>query len=160
MRAHREEKLDSKEHELDSEEEEEELDSKEQELDSEEGEGEKEQEEEEVFNSKEEEVLDSTTTTTYVAVFERGGAGDSEEKKKKTAETDLFCGILVGGQLDHLSRHVIDRLDNLEHLVVRDQAVVVDVVQLERPCASFEYHTKRKEVSATLCWNGKPSLGG
>lgn len=46
----------------------------------------------------------------------------------------LLGRVLVRRELDHLARHVVDRLDDLEHLVVRDEAVVVDVVQLERPC--------------------------
>jgi len=46
----------------------------------------------------------------------------------------LLGRVFVRRELDHLARHVVNGLDNLEHLVVRDEAVVVDVVQLEGPC--------------------------
>jgi hypothetical protein len=46
----------------------------------------------------------------------------------------LLGGVLIGRQLDHLTRHVVNRLNNLEHLVVGNEAVVVDVVELESPC--------------------------
>lgn len=46
----------------------------------------------------------------------------------------LLRRVLVGRQLDHLPGHVVNRLDDLEHFVVGDEAVVVDVVQLESPC--------------------------
>ena len=48
-------------------------------------------------------------------------------------KTHLLRGILVLGQSDHLSRHLVYRSHNLQHLIVGDIPVLVDIVQLERP---------------------------
>ena len=45
----------------------------------------------------------------------------------------LFRRVLVSRELDHLASHPVDGLDDLEHLVVGDGAVLVDVVELEGP---------------------------
>ena len=49
------------------------------------------------------------------------------------AATDLFWRVLVFWQLDHLTCHLVYRSNDGQHLVIRDVAVVVDVVQLEGP---------------------------
>jgi hypothetical protein len=51
----------------------------------------------------------------------------------------FLCRVFVGGQLDHVSSHVVDRLNNLQHFVVRDQPIIVDVVQLESPYGHTRY---------------------
>jgi len=56
-------------------------------------------------------------------VGEKGGKGK-----------DLFGGVFVGGELDHLTGHLVDGSDDLEHLVVGDEAVLVYVIELESPC--------------------------
>ena len=45
----------------------------------------------------------------------------------------LLWGVLVSGQFDHLASHFVYCLDNLQHLVIGDSAIAVNVVQLERP---------------------------
>lgn len=46
----------------------------------------------------------------------------------------LLGRVLVFWERDHLARHLVYAADDLEHLVVCDEAVLVDVVELERPC--------------------------
>jgi hypothetical protein len=56
--------------------------------------------------------------------------GNEEEKRtlmvlvqihqRKYLVDALLSSVLVRWQLDHLARHVVDRLNNLEHLVVGD----------------------------------------
>ena len=48
-------------------------------------------------------------------------------------ESDLFGRILVFWKLDHLIGHLVDGADDLEHLVVGDGPIAVDVVELEGP---------------------------
>lgn len=48
----------------------------------------------------------------------------------------LWC-ILIGGQLDHLTRHLVNGLHDLKHLIVCDSAVLIDIVQLECPWLSI-----------------------
>ena len=57
-----------------------------------------------------------------VLIHERKDLGDT-----------LLGGLLIWGQLDHRSDHLVDRIHNLQHLVVCDHVVVVDIVQLECP---------------------------
>ena len=49
------------------------------------------------------------------------------------ADAHLLWGIFVNGELHHLTGHLVYRLDDLEHLLIRDEAVSVDVIQLESP---------------------------
>lgn len=42
--------------------------------------------------------------------------------------TDLLWGVLVLWKFDHLPRHLVDRLDNLQHLVICDVSILVDIV--------------------------------
>ena len=46
---------------------------------------------------------------------------------------DLFGGVFICGELDHLTGHLVDGSDDLEHLVVGDEAVLVYVIELECP---------------------------
>jgi hypothetical protein len=48
-------------------------------------------------------------------------------------ESDLFGSVLVFWKLDHLMGHLVDGPDDLEHLVVSDGPIAVDIVQLEGP---------------------------
>ncbi len=50
--------------------------------------------------------------------------------------THLFRRILVLWQPHHLARHLVYRSHDLQHLIVGDEAVVIDVIQLERPYCS------------------------
>ena len=52
----------------------------------------------------------------------------------KGQENDLFGGVFVSGEFDHLTGHLVDGSDDLEHLVVGDEAVLVYVIELECPC--------------------------
>ena len=45
----------------------------------------------------------------------------------------LLGRVFVHGELNHLTGHLVYGLDDLEHLLIRDEAVSVDVVQLESP---------------------------
>merc|ERR1712130_92085 len=45
----------------------------------------------------------------------------------------LLRRVLVLGQFYHRAHHLVDGLDNRQHLVVADLPVAVDIVQLERP---------------------------
>ena len=49
----------------------------------------------------------------------------------------LFGCIFILRQLDHLSCHFVDTTHDSQHLIVRDRAIVIDVVQLERPAEFF-----------------------
>jgi hypothetical protein len=49
----------------------------------------------------------------------------------------LFWGVLVGGKLDHLARHFVYGLYDLEHFVVRYEAVFIEIVELEGPCGEL-----------------------
>jgi len=49
----------------------------------------------------------------------------------------LFGRVFVSGELDHLTSHLVDGGDDLEHLVVGDEAVLVNVIQLECPLELF-----------------------
>jgi hypothetical protein len=50
-------------------------------------------------------------------------------------QANLFRGVLIRWELDHLPSHLIDGSYNLEHLLIGDKAVTVDVVELESPCS-------------------------
>ena len=45
----------------------------------------------------------------------------------------LLGGILVLRKLDHFACHLVDGFDNLQHLIVRDGAVLVYIVELKGP---------------------------
>ena len=47
--------------------------------------------------------------------------------------TDLFGSVLVLGQLDHLTGHLVDTPNDGQHLVVGNESILVDIVQLEGP---------------------------
>ena len=47
--------------------------------------------------------------------------------------SDLFGSFLVHWKLDRWTDHLVDGPDNLEHLIVGDGPVVVDIVHLEDP---------------------------
>jgi len=51
----------------------------------------------------------------------------------KTSATHLFRRILVLWQPDHLPSHLVDRPYDLQHLVVGDISILVDIVKLECP---------------------------
>lgn len=59
------------------------------------------------------------------------------------SNSHLFGSIFILWQLDHLSSHFINRSYNLEHFVVGDIAILIDVVQLERPLKLFIKTTSR-----------------
>lgn len=40
----------------------------------------------------------------------------------------LLWGILILWQFDHLACHLVNGLDDLQHLVVGDESILVDVV--------------------------------
>jgi hypothetical protein len=60
------------------------------------------------------------------------------------AQTHHLWRLLVRGQLDHLPGHLVDGPNDLEHLVVGDEAVTVDVVELEGPCAGVSNLTSQR----------------
>ena len=45
----------------------------------------------------------------------------------------LFWRILVRWELHHFTRHLVYRLDDLEHLVIRYGPVFIYIVELEGP---------------------------
>jgi hypothetical protein len=47
--------------------------------------------------------------------------------------SDLFGSVLVFGELDHLIGHLVNSPYDLEHLIVGDRPIAVDVVELEGP---------------------------
>lgn len=76
----------------------------------------------------------------------------------------LLGRVLVLGEGDHLARHLVDRAHNLEHLVVRDEAVLVDVVELEGPCVISFAMTDWEKIGShadhsALCEGRKENLG-
>jgi hypothetical protein len=48
-------------------------------------------------------------------------------------EADLFGRVLVFWKRDHMIGHLVDRPDDLEHLVGGDGPIAIDVVELEGP---------------------------
>lgn len=72
------------------------------------------------------------------------------------SSSNLFGGIFILWQLDHLSSHFINRSYDLKHLVVGDVTILVNVIQLERP---FEFFVKttsrgdRKGANELLQWH-------
>lgn len=62
-----------------------------------------------------------------------------------TNGSDLFGRILVLWELDHLIGHLVDGADDLEHLLIGDRPVAIDVVQLEGP---WKYTEEERYVSA------------
>lgn len=54
---------------------------------------------------------------------------------------DLFGCVFIGGEFDHLAGHLIYGRDDLEHLVVGDEAVLVYVIELECPCGGVRWST-------------------
>ena len=58
----------------------------------------------------------------------------------------LFWSILISGQPDHLAGHLVYRLDDLEHLIVRNGAILVDVIELERP-----WRTVLRQHTVMMC---------
>lgn len=59
-------------------------------------------------------------------------------------EPYLFRGVLVIWEPDHLSCHLVDGADYLQHLVVGDVTVLVDVVQLKRPCSLAQNYARQQ----------------
>lgn len=45
----------------------------------------------------------------------------------------LLRRVLILGQLDHTADHLVDGIDDRQHLLIRDLAVAVEVVQLKGP---------------------------
>ena len=48
-------------------------------------------------------------------------------------ETYLFRGVFIQWKFDHRSSHLVNRLNDFEHLIICDGTVSVNIVQLERP---------------------------
>jgi hypothetical protein len=74
----------------------------------------------------------------------------------------LWC-VLVPRELHHLPRHLVYRADDLEHLVIRDESIAVDIVQLERPCAkrsASPWHHRPQRDGRTLELLVEPATAG
>lgn len=48
-------------------------------------------------------------------------------------EAHLLGRVLVWREPDDLAGHLVDGLDDLEHLIIGDEAIAVDIIQLECP---------------------------
>lgn len=68
----------------------------------------------------------------------------SAQLAQRSNEANLFGRVLVGGQLDHLPGHLVYGPHNLQHLVIGDETIPVNIVQLERPCAPLQSATRQR----------------
>lgn len=48
-------------------------------------------------------------------------------------EAYLLGGVFIQWKFNHRSSHPVNRLNDLEHLIIGDGTVPVNIVQLERP---------------------------
>jgi hypothetical protein len=53
--------------------------------------------------------------------------------KRSRTEADLFGRVLIFWKRDRLIGHLVDRPDDLEHLVGGDGSIAVNVIELEGP---------------------------
>ena len=77
-------------------------------------------------------VLVSVHISKYL-VYALGRQGQVRVRPLAVIE-DLFGRVFVSGEIDHLTSHLVDGSDDLKHLVVGDEAVLVYVIELECPC--------------------------
>ena len=68
-----------------------------------------------------------------VDALQRKGSKVKSMLRNKTLAMYLLRSVFVCWELDHLSCHPVNRLDNLKHLIVGDGAIFINVVQLESP---------------------------
>jgi len=68
-----------------------------------------------------------------VNALQRKGSEVRSMLRNKALAMYLLRSVLVRWELDHLSCHPVDGLDNLKHLIVGDGAIFINIVQLESP---------------------------
>lgn len=65
--------------------------------------------------------------------------------------TNLLWCVLIFGKIDHLIGHLVDRSDNLEHFVVGDKPVAVNVIELESPYRDNKERSSESAQSGEHC---------
>ncbi len=75
-----------------------------------------------------------TKRQTQVSPLHRAGRSTHRVHLREDLVDALLGGVLVLGQVEHVAHHAVDGVHDVHHLLLRDEAVVVQVVQVERPC--------------------------